>query len=42
LEQVVESYSRGVQGGCHNLFSCQLSGNLVDGITNDIGMAKTQ
>jgi hypothetical protein len=39
-EQVVESYSTGVQRGCHNLFSWQLSGGVVDGISNDLGMAK--
>jgi hypothetical protein len=41
LEQVVESYSTRVQGGCHNLFSWQLSGNVVHGIPKDLGMAKS-
>jgi hypothetical protein len=40
LEPVVESYSKGVQGGCHNLFACHLCGNVVYGITKDLGMAK--
>jgi hypothetical protein len=40
LEHVVESYSKGVPGGCHNLFACQLPGNVVHGITKDLGMAK--
>jgi hypothetical protein len=40
LEQVVKSYSTGVQGGCHNLLSWHLSGNVVNGITKDLGMAK--
>jgi hypothetical protein len=40
LEEVVESYSRGVQGGCHTLLSWQLSGNLVNAIAKDLGMAK--
>jgi hypothetical protein len=42
LEQVEESYSTGVKGGCHNLFSCKLSGNLVHGITKNLGMTNTQ
>jgi hypothetical protein len=40
LEPVVESLSTGVQGGGHDIFSCQLPGNVVHGITKDLGMAK--
>jgi hypothetical protein len=38
LEQVVESYLKGGQGGYHNIFACQLPRNVVHGITNDLGM----
>jgi hypothetical protein len=41
LELVEESCSIGVQGGCHNLFACQLSGKVIHGFTKDLAMAKT-
>jgi hypothetical protein len=36
LEQVVEFYSTSAQGGCHNLFTGQLSQNRVHGIIKDL------